>query len=111
MRSFNSLLIVIALFFAISTTATASTWRELNSWADDNSVDGYMHSAVGLASGGYVANRLKYKPIYVQLPASVCAAILIGCIKELTDKNFNIHDVKEYGYGALVAVPLINITW
>lgn len=86
----------------MSTMCYANDWRDINTKVEQSGCDDAIHVGVGIATSAIVYKLTDSKALAFITP------ILIGTIKELTDKNFDAKDIAGYGVGSVVTQIVIR---
>ena len=88
------------LFILLTTNVEASQWRDLNTSVNEKGLDGPIHVVVGAVGGGLIYHYTEGRPTWQRVALSLFLVSGVALVKETTDKNFDIHDVAEYTFGA-----------
>lgn len=109
--------IIKAIVFAITLLAVTSSgycggWRDFNTKVEESGLDTPMHIGAGI-----IGTSLTYHALpndmnpFVRSSIAFAVPVLLGTIKEATDKNFDMGDIGGYALGSGLAITVISISF
>ena len=94
--------ILTMVVILVNTAQAESMWREINTEVEESGLDFAVHLSIGSGVSYYMAEELE-----INREVSAVTPLLIGVVKELTDKNFDPVDLITWGASGLIGAYLI----
>jgi hypothetical protein len=90
--------------------ASENLLTKAESYANAHNIDGPIHIAIGVASAAlaekFLPEDLPFREVAVHL-----TPIIVGIVKESTDKNVSTKDLIDYGFASIISIPILHVTW
>lgn len=102
--------VMVACLLAITSIGYCNEWRDLNTRAEKSGLTTPIHIGVGIAVSATVYHCLpdSMNPI-LRKGAAFMAPVVVGTIKEMTDRNFDINDIGGYAAGSAISITIMTI--
>lgn len=102
-RLIITVIAIAALFTGCVGVATANEWRNLNTFVERSGFDTIIHAGVG-ATTAYLIKQHSGLTGWKANAAAIAVPIILGILKESSDKNFDSGDIAGYALGAGIVV-------
>jgi len=102
----------VALLLGVACSGHCNEWRKLNTRVEKSGLDTPLHIGAGI-----IGTSLTYHALpndmnpFIRKGIAFAVPVLLGTIKEATDKNFDMGDIGGYALGSGLAVTVISISF